>query len=107
MRFSGIPSEERAIEIAMSIKEGEWTLCENQSCQSANREEAVAWLKNIVSQISTWKKQNPAIPPATCFVFVHTPSEPVAFKIYDLSSLGCSFELSPPRWKAYLKGYEI
>lgn len=69
-------------------------------------EEAKERLKEIINQIREWKESFTTMSKSTIFVFVHEPSQPKAFKIYDTSSLGCSTELSPPRWKLYLRELE-
>ncbi len=53
--------------------------------------------------VKGWKEQNKHLPTGTVFFFVSTPDNPQAFKVYDLSSLGCSTKLDPARWKVYKK----
>lgn len=107
MRFYGVPSEDRALELIEKLPQGRWILEENSKREVLSREEAKERLRRIVEEVKGWKEQNKHIPPTTTFIFVHEPSEPKAFKIYDLSSLGCSVSLNPPRWKVYLEGLEL
>jgi hypothetical protein len=108
MRFYGIPSEERVLEVIQNIKDGEWFFEDTNAKlkEKLSAKEVKERLENILSQIKNWKLQMRSIPNNTVFVFVHEPSNPKVFKIYDTSSLGCSSSLSPPRWKIYLKEYE-
>ncbi len=105
MRFYGIPSEDRAMEILEKIKEGVWVFVDNDKKErmeldaNAIRER----LLEVINEVKSWKGSNKHVPTYTTFVFVHEPQNPKAFKIYDLSSLGCSTSLFPPRWLAYLK----
>ncbi len=62
--------------------------------------------KEIVNEVKGWKESLTTLTQGTVFIFVHEPSDPKAFKIYDTSSLGCSTELTPPRWKVYLRELE-
>ncbi len=109
MRFYGIPSENRVEEIIADIKEGVWVYedLKGQVRQELSPEEVKEKLKEILEQVREWKGSFTTMSQNTIFVFVHEPSEPKAFKIYDTSSLGCSTELTPPRWKVYLKGMEL
>ncbi len=103
MRFYGIPSEDRVLEIIELIREGEWVFEEKGKKEILEAEQVRERLRSIVEEVKSWKISNKHIPSATTFFFVHEPSEPKAFKIYDLSSLGCSNSLVPPRWKVYRK----
>jgi len=102
VRFYGIPSEDRALEILENIPDGIWILKEHSFQTTLSSQQAKEKLKDIILTIKSWKEKEKHIPQATAFLFVHTPSEPTHFKIYDLSSLGCGINLSPPRWECYL-----
>ncbi|SNZ12298.1 hypothetical protein [Hydrogenobacter hydrogenophilus] len=108
MRFYGIPSEEKVLEMIQNIKDGEWFFEDTNAMlkEKLSAEEVKERLKDILLQIKNWKSQMKFLPNNTVFVFVHEPSDPKVFKIYDTSSLGCSSSLSPPRWKIYRKEYE-
>ena len=108
MRFYGIPSEERALEIIKGIDSGEWVFEEVKtgSKEYLNADQARERLRGIVEQVRRWKEEFTTMTKATIFIFVHEPDSPKAFKIYDTSSLGCSTELTPPRWKVYLREFE-
>lgn len=105
MRFYGVPSENRVLEMLENLKEGEWVFedTKEKSKRMLSFEEAKVKLKELVEEVKSWKEQLTTLTQGTVFIFVHEPSEPKAFKIYDTSSLGCSTELTPPRWKVYLK----
>ncbi len=105
MRFYGIPSENRVLEIVERISSGEWVFEDTKEGkkESLSEEEAKERLKEIVNEVKGWKESLTTLTQGTVFIFVHEPSDPKAFKIYDTSSLGCSTELTPPRWKVYLK----
>ncbi|MFN4320067.1 MAG: hypothetical protein ACK4FY_06340 [Aquificaceae bacterium] len=105
MRFYGIPSEERVLEIIESIKDGVWIFEENGKTQSLDAEGIKEKLYELVNRVKGWKEQNKHLPAGTVFFFVSTPDEPQAFKVYDLSSLGCSTKLDPARWKIYKKEF--
>jgi hypothetical protein len=108
MRFYGIPSESRALEIVESVNSGEWVfedVKENRK-ETLSSEQAREKLKAIIEEVKGWKEQLTTLTQGTVFIFVHEPSQPKAFKIYDTSSLGCSTSLTPPRWKVYLKELE-
>lgn len=108
MRFYGIPSEERVLEIVKGIDSGEWIFedLKTGSKEYLGAEGVREKLKEIVEQVKKWKEEFTTMTKATVFIFVHEPSDPKAFKIYDTSSLGCSTELTPPRWKVYLRELE-
>ncbi len=108
MRFYGIPSEDRVLEILEGIKEGVWVFVDNAAKERVELtpNQARERLSQVIQEVKSWKSSNRHIPSYTTFIFVHEPSEPKAFKIYDLSSLGCSTSLPPPRWFAYLKELE-
>lgn len=101
MRFYGIPSEERALEIVDAIKDGNWVYEESSHREVMDAQAVKEKLREIIKQVREWKENNRHIPAGTAFIFVHEPSDPKVFKIYDLSSLGCSPSLNPPRWKIY------
>ncbi|RLJ71409.1 hypothetical protein BCF55_1711 [Hydrogenivirga caldilitoris] len=108
MRFYGIPSEDRVLEIVNGINSGEWVF---EDVKGGNREILDASsvkerLKKIIGEVKSWKEQLTTLAKGTVFVFVHEPEDPKAFKIYDTSSLGCSTELTPPRWRVYIKELE-
>jgi len=107
LRFYGIPSEDRALEIVEGLVEGRWVFEEGSSKERLSTKQAKERLRAIIEQVKSWKEQNKHIPKTTTFIFVHEPSSPKAFKIYDLSSLGCSTSLNPPRWRVYLEGLEL
>ncbi|RMH81068.1 MAG: hypothetical protein D6674_01515 [Acidobacteria bacterium] len=107
MRFYGVPSEERLAEIIERIEDGEWFYEGDGKREVLSTEQVKRKLTEILEEIKKWKSSNSYIPAGTTFFFVHEPQNPKAFKIYDLSSLGCASSLSPPRWKFYLKGLEI
>ncbi|MDQ7038760.1 MAG: hypothetical protein Q9N26_06130 [Aquificota bacterium] len=108
MRFYGIPSEERFEEIIESVKGGEWVFEEVKEGRKETLpdEEVKRRLREIADQIKRWKEEFSTLARTTVFAFVHEPENPKAFKIYDPSSLGCSTELTPPRWKVYLRDLE-
>jgi hypothetical protein len=108
MRFYGIPTEERLARIVEAIEEGEWVF---EDLKEGRKErigasEAKERLRDLVAQIRKWKEEFSTVAKATVFAFVHDPDRPRAFKIYDPSSLGCSTELTPPRWKVYREDLE-
>jgi len=109
MRFYGIPSESRVFEIIENIQDGFWIFEDTQTNakERLSHQEVKERLRELISQVQGWKESNSFIPQNTTFVFVHEPSEPKAFKIYDMSSLGCSSNLFPPRWKVYKEGIEL
>lgn len=94
------------MEILENIGEGLWVFEEGEKRQVLNSEEVKEKLKELVSLVREWKSQIRQLPASTPLFFVHEPSEPKAFKIYDLSSLGCAPSLNPPRWKVYRKELE-
>jgi len=102
MRFYGIPSEDRALELLAGMPEGRWVFVEGSTQTELDLEQAKEKLREIFLLIKGWKESNKHIPQTTTFIFVHTPDQPKHFKIYDLSSLGCSVSLNPPRWECYL-----
>jgi len=102
MRFYGIPSEDRALEILESLPEGLWVFKDNSLQVQLSSKEVKEKLREIILMVKSWKEKEKHIPQTTTFVFVHTPAQPKHFKIYDLSSLGCSVSLNPPRWECYL-----
>ena len=108
MRFYGIPSEDRVLEIIETIDGESWLYVDTvqNKKEELSKEKAKEKLKEILREVVAWKKGNRHIPPSTPFFFVYEPSNPKAFKIYDLSSLGCSTNLSPPRWVVCLKDLE-
>ena len=108
MRFYGIPSEERVFEIVERINSGKWVFEDTKDNRKEilSGEEVRERLKNLVSEVKSWKENLTTLIKETVFIFVHEPESPKAFKIYDTSSLGCSTELTPPRWKVYLKELE-
>lgn len=108
MRFYGIPSEERLEEIIESVKDGEWVLedVKEKRREELSGEEVRKRLREIADQIKRWKEEFSTLTKTAVFAFVHEPEDPKAFKIYDPSSLGCSTELTPPRWKVYTKDLE-
>ncbi|WP_448587422.1 hypothetical protein [Thermocrinis sp.] len=102
MRFYGIPSEDRALEILENIPNGLWLFSEGSHRVQLSSEEVKEKLKEVILTVKSWKEKEKHIPQSTTFVFIHTPSEPKHFKVYDLSSLGCSPSLNPPKWECYL-----
>lgn len=108
MKFYGIASEERALEIVENLKGDRWVFVDNQSKEKLemNLNQAKEKLKEVINEVKSWKKSSKLIPAYTVLIFVHEPQEPKVFKIYDTSSLGCSTSLSPPRWMVYLKDIE-
>ncbi|MDQ7081648.1 MAG: hypothetical protein Q9N34_00570 [Aquificota bacterium] len=104
MRFYGIPSESRVLELVDNINSGEWVFedTEGEGKETFSSEEARERLKSLVEEVKGWKESLTTLTKGTVFIFVHEPESPKAFKIYDTSSLGCSTELKPPRWKVYL-----
>ena len=103
MRFYGIPSEDRVLEIIEGIKDGAWVLEEDGKTQTFDAEGIKERLRELVYMVKGWKEQNKYLPTGTVFFFVSTPDNPQAFKVYDLSSLGCSTKLDPARWRVYKK----
>ncbi len=108
MRFYGIPSEDRVLEIIENIMDGEWIYedVKEKKKEVLTAEVAKERVRELVNQVKNWKQQLTTLAKATVFIFVHEPDSPKAFKIYDTSSLGCSTKLTPPRWKVYLKELE-
>lgn len=108
MRFYGIPSEDRVLEIVKSVNSGEWVFedTREKKREVLSGEEARERLKSLVNEVKSWKENLTTLTRGTVFIFIHEPANPRAFKIYDTSSLGCSTELTPPRWKVYLKELE-
>ncbi len=108
MRFYGIPSEDRVLEILEGINSGEWVFedVKEKRREFLSAEKAKERLRDIVNEVKSWKENLTTLTQGTVFIFVHEPGDPKAFKIYDTSSLGCSTELTPPRWKVYLKELE-
>jgi hypothetical protein len=102
MRFYGIPSEDRALELLARMPEGRWVFVEDSIQTELDLEQAREKLREIFLLIKGWKEGNKYIPQTTTFIFVHTPDQPKHFKIYDLSSLGCSINLNLPKWECYL-----
>ena len=105
MRFYGIPSEDRVLEIVNNIVQGEWIFEDTKEKERKvlSSEEAKKLLQDLVNEVKSWKENLSTLSKSTVFIFVSEPSEPKAFKIYDTSSLGCSTSLTPPRWKVFLK----
>ncbi len=108
MRFYGIPSEDRALELAQAISEGQWIFVDNQTKEkrSLDKDQAKQELIRVIQEVKSWKANDRYIPSYTAFIFVHEPEQPKVFKIYDTSSLGCATSLSPPRWMFYLRDLE-
>jgi len=108
MRFYGIPSEDRVFEIVEIINSGKWVFEDTKEGRKEvlSYERARERLKSLVEEVKNWKENLATLTKGTVFIFVHEPDNPRAFKIYDTSSLGCSTELTPPRWKVYLKELE-
>ncbi len=108
MRFYGVPSEERVLEIVEGINSGEWIFEDTKEGRREilTGEETRERLRSLVTEVRGWKESLTTLTRTTVFIFVHEPGNPKAFKIYDTSSLGCSTELTPPRWKVYLKELE-
>ncbi|MEJ5338616.1 MAG: hypothetical protein WHS43_03055 [Aquificaceae bacterium] len=106
MRFYGIASEERILEIVERITDGVWVYEDNGKREELDVEGAKKKLLELVNMVKGWKEESRHIPAGTTFFFVSTPESPQAVKVYDLSSLGCSSSLSPARWKVYRKELE-
>ena len=107
MRFYGVGSEEKLLEIIKSIDGGEWIVEEKgKDPQFVSSQEVREKLSEIFEEIKKWKAQFATLAQQTIFAFVHTPDDPRAFKIYDTSSLGCGTSLVPPRWKIYIRELE-
>ncbi|ADO45266.1 conserved hypothetical protein [Hydrogenobacter thermophilus TK-6] len=109
MRFYGIASESRVTEVLEHIEDGVWFFEDTKtgSRERLDGKQVKEKLRDILKQVEEWKEKLHLIPKNTVFVFVHEPSDPKAFKIYDTSSLGCASSLSPPRWKIYKEGVQI
>jgi len=105
VRFYGISSEDRVLELAENINPGEWIFEDTREKKKEvlSEEKAKEKLKEIVDEVRSWREQLTTLTRGTVFIFVHEPDSPRAFKIYDPSSLGCSTSLTPPRWKLYLR----
>ncbi|MCS7284951.1 MAG: hypothetical protein NZ527_04455 [Hydrogenobacter thermophilus] len=108
MRFYGIASASRLMEVLEHIEDGVWFFEDTKtgSRERLDGNQVKEKLRDILKQVEEWKEKL-LIPKNTVFVFVHEPSDPKAFKIYDTSSLGCASSLSPPRWKIYKEGVQI
>ncbi len=103
-----MPSEERVLEIIEGIDSGEWVFedVKEGRRETLTGEETKERLRSLVMEVRSWKDSLTTLTKTTVFIFVHEPANPKAFKIYDTSSLGCSTELTPPRWKVYMKEFE-
>lgn len=106
MRFYGIHSEERILEILENLEGDSWIFEDNGKKETLDLQGAKTKLLELVKMVKSWKESNRYIPLCTAFFFVSLPDKPQAFKVYDLSSLGCSSSLSPARWKVYKKELE-
>ncbi|AAC07857.1 putative protein [Aquifex aeolicus VF5] len=108
MRLYGIPSEDRAEEIANNIKEGEWVFVDRQENKKEflSAEEAREKFKELINQVRSWKEQMSTLSKYAIFIFVDDTQNPKAIKVYDTSSLGCSTSLVPERWRLYRKEME-
>lgn len=67
MRFYGIPSEERVLEIIEGIKDGVWVLEEDGKTQSFDAEGIKEKLRELVYMVKGWKEQNKYLPRARSF----------------------------------------
>ena len=108
MRLFGIPSEEKAEEIAEKINEGEWIfedLKENKK-YSLSAQEAKEKFKELIDTVRKWKEEMSTLSRAAIFIFVDDFENPKAVKVYDTSSLGCATTLIPERWRLYRKELE-
>lgn len=106
MRFYGIAYEEKLHEIVEKIQGGVWIYEEEGKKEELDAEKVKEKLHELIQKVKGWKQENRYIPAGTAFFFVSTPDEPVAIKVYDLTSLGCSPSLNPARWKIYRKELE-
>jgi len=108
MRLYGIPSEERAEEIAQNIKEGEWVFEDLKEGikENLSAEEAREKFKELIGKVRSWKEEFKTLSRYAIFIFVDDSSSPKAIKVYDTSSLGCGTKLVPERWRLYRKELE-
>ncbi len=108
MRLYGIPSENRAEEIANNIKEGEWIFEDTKEGKKEvlGANEAKEKFKELINQVRKWKSEMSTLTQYTVFIFVDDTQNPKAIKVYDTSSLGCGTNLIPERWRLYRKELE-
>lgn len=102
MRFYGV-QEDKLLEVIDKIKDGLWVFEEDSRREELSSEDAKRKVLELVERVKAWKEGNRHIPVGTVFFFVSTPDDPKAFKVYDLSSLGCSVSLNPAKYKLYSK----
>ena len=79
MRFYGIPSEDRALELLAGMPEGRWVFVEDSTQTELDLGQAREKLREIFLLIKGWKEDNKHIPQTTTFIFVHTPDQPKHF----------------------------
>ncbi|GAB6065666.1 hypothetical protein JCM9492_07580 [Aquifex pyrophilus] len=108
MRLYGIPSEDRAEEIANNIKEGEWILEDMKEGKKEvlSADEAREKFKELINQVRKWKSEMSTLTQYTVFIFVDDSQNPKVIKVYDTSSLGCGTNIIPERWRLYRKELE-
>ncbi len=108
IRFYGIPSEKRVLNIVERIESGDWVFedTKERTKVKLSAEEAKERLRELIDKVIRWKETFSTLTKGTVFIFVHEPESPKAFKIYDTSSLGCSSTPTPPRWKVYRRELE-
>ncbi len=109
MRFYGLNQENKIKEAIENISEGNWVFEDKalNRVEKGNKDFAKEKLLYVLKEIESWKNTLTLIPKDTIFIFVSEPQNPIAFKIYDTSSLGCSTSLTPPRWVIRKEEIEI
>ncbi len=109
LRFYGLLKDEDFLNIIEKVSGDIWILedLKQKTKEEFSYTDVKDRLNSIAQEIKNWKNTIKLMPASTIFVFVHDKDNPVAFKIYDTSSLGCSTTLTPPRWKIYQKGLEF
>lgn len=108
MRLFGIPSEDKAEEIAERIQEGEWVLedLKEKIKKELSPSEAKEEFKRLINEVRKWKSETATLTQYTIFIFVDDFENPKAIKVYDTTSLGCGTNLIPERWRLYRKELE-
>lgn len=105
MRLFGIPTEDRAEQVAENIKEGDWIFedLKEGTKQELSPEQAKEKFKELINQVRKWKSEMSTLTQYTVFIFVDDFENPKAIKVYDTSSLGCATNIIPERWRLYRK----
>jgi len=76
MRFYGIPSEDRALEILESLPEGLWVFKDNSLQVQLSSKEVKEKLREIILIVKSWKKEkNTYHRPQPLCSFIHQQSQ--------------------------------